>query len=159
MDNTTTYTEAIQGTFTSLEVFGSLYLGGVAVNITVAPEAKNTPAFVGCISQFEEDERNTSELVPIEGLNVVNCNISACQDFVCENGGSCMLNSSSQLEPTCSCAEVSQKGCHYFIISSIFLCRDLPVKHVALLCVVRTLVYTAAPASLLVKWVTVVSVS
>lgn len=119
LDNTTTYTESIRGTFASLEVFGSLYLGGVAGNITVAPEAKNTPAFVGCISQFEEDERSPSELIPVEGLNVINCNISACQDFVCENGGSCVFNSSSQLEPTCSCPEVSQKGCHHCIISSI----------------------------------------
>ena len=159
MDNTTTYTESIRGTFANLEVFGSLYLGGVAGNITVAPEAKNTPAFVGCISQFEEDERNSSELVPAEGLNVDNCNISACQDFVCENGGSCVLNSSSQLEPTCSCAEVSQKGCYYFIISSVFPCRGSLARHVVLLCVVMILVYMAAPASLLVKWATVVSVS
>ena len=157
LDNSTTYTENIRGTFISLEVFGSLYLGGVAGNITVAPEAKNTPAFVGCISQFEEDERNSSELAPVDGLNVVNCNISACQEFVCENGGSCVLNSSSQLEPTCSCAEV-RRGYHHFG-DNIFPCRDLLVRRVALLCVVLIPVYMAAPAFLLVKLVTVVSVS
>ena len=112
LDNTTTYTENILGTFASLEIFGSLYLGGVARNIIVSPEAKNTPAFIGCISQFEEDERNSSELVPIGGLNIVNCNISACQDIVCENGGSCVFDPSSQLEPACSCAEV-RKSCHF----------------------------------------------
>ena len=108
LDNATRYAEAIQGTFMSLELFGSLYLGGVAGNITVSPAALNTPAFVGCISQFEEDERNALELAPIGGLNVINCNISTCQDFVCENGGSCVLNSSTQLEPICSCAEVTK---------------------------------------------------
>lgn len=106
LDNSTTYTEAIRGTFMSLETFGSLYLGGVAANITVSPQARNTPAFIGCISQFEEDERSSSELDPISGINVINCNISMCQNFVCENGGSCVLNSSSQLEPICSCPEV-----------------------------------------------------
>lgn len=107
LDNTT-YTEAVQGTFTSLNVFGLLYLGGVADNVSVVPDAVNTRGFIGCISQFEEDERNSSELIPIGGLNVINCNISACQDFVCQNGGSCVLNSSSQLEPTCSCPEVNK---------------------------------------------------
>ena len=93
----------------TLEVFGFLYLGGVPGNITVVPAAVDTPGFVGCISQFEEDERNSSELDPISGLNVINCNVSACQDFECENGGSCMLNSSSLMEPTCSCPEVSRE--------------------------------------------------
>ena len=85
-----------------------LYLGGVPGDITIAPDAKNTPAFIGCISQFEEDERNLFELDPISGVNVINCNISACQNFMCENGGSCVLNSTSQLEPYCSCAEVKK---------------------------------------------------
>ena len=109
LDNSATYAAVIQGTFMSLEVFGLLYLGGVPNNITVVPDAKDTPGFVGCISQFEEDERNASELDPISGLNVVNCSVSGCQDFVCENGGSCILDSSSPVEPMgiCSCPEVS----------------------------------------------------
>lgn len=114
LDNTTTYAEAIQGTFMSLEVFGLLYLGGVAGNITISPAALNTPPFTGCISQFEEDERNALELTPIGGLNVINCNISTCQDFVCENGGSCVLNSSTQLEPICICAEVCNTAYHHY---------------------------------------------
>ena len=108
LDDSATYVEVIQGTFMSLEVFGFLYLGGVPENITVIPDAVDTAGFVGCIDQFEEDERNhMSELEPISGLNVINCNVSACKDFVCENGGSCVLNSSSLMEPTCSCPEVS----------------------------------------------------
>lgn len=110
LDNTTRYSRVISGRFTSLQLFGSLYLGGIDSSITVQPDARNTPAFIGCISEFEEDERNSSELVPIGGLNVVNCNISMCQDFVCENGGSCILDPSNQLEPTCSCPEVLEQS-------------------------------------------------
>ena len=104
LDDSATYAEIIQGTSMGLVVTGFLYLGGVPENINIIPEAVDTAGFVGCIDQFEEDGRNSYEF---SGVNVINCNVSACQEFMCENGGSCVLNSSSLMGPTCSCPEVS----------------------------------------------------
>jgi len=101
LDNVTTYSEPISVGFTDLNLGGSLYLGGIATDVVVAPAALNTPGFIGCISNFEEDER--TDVSAISGLNVVNCNGSTCQDIVCENGGSCIQN---LIQPVCSCPEV-----------------------------------------------------
>lgn len=104
LDNMTTYSEPISVGFTDLNLGGSLYLGGIAADVVVVPAALNTPGFIGCISNFDEDERtDMSELAPISGLNVVNCNGSTCQDIVCENGGSCVQN---LIQPICNCPEV-----------------------------------------------------
>ena len=144
LDNLTTYSEPISERFMDLNLQGSLYLGGIAADVVVVPAALNTPGFIGCISNFEEDERTEmSELAPIDGLNVVNCDGSTCQDIVCENGGSCIQTS---IQATCSCLEVNlifDYTCNCITIP----CRVLVVNSVRFFFALQTLVSMAALVS------------
>ncbi len=92
VDDSFPVTGTTTGTFTSLQLGGNLFLGGLP-DITASPNVDIGSGFTGCIRAFSTG----SILQPVDpigdalhGAGITECSSLPCLKYTCQNGGICM---------------------------------------------------------------------